>query len=207
MAIEVALVLENELELRGVPREHGRDAPGAYVEVREIAKRMQDRNDAQAREQEREHVTEREVVIDRADQHQDHGEPEGQAMARGQDVDAALAEEHHARFRRVASEHPLEEIVGLRILQHPVELHGIGTAEIRPFALSTLETRTPSCTGRRRWPATPGSTACTSSGTALSRPSISAQARDACRSASAARGERPVAYSGERRECSTSSWM
>src|SRR5260370_42553042 len=128
---------------------------------------MQDRNDPQAREQKREHVTEGEVVIDRTDQHQDHGDPETQAVACGQDVDAALAEEHHARLRRVASEHPLKEIVGLRILQHPVELHGIGTAETRPFALSMLEVRTPSCTGRRRWPATPGGPAWPSSGTTL----------------------------------------
>src|SRR6266513_1609918 len=206
MAIEVALVLENELELRRVSGEHGRDAPGAHVEVREIAERMQDRNDAQAPEQKRQHVTEGQVVIDRTDQHQDHGDAETQAVTRGQDVHAALAEEYHARLRRVPSEHPLEEVVGLRILQHPVELHGMGTAEIRPSALSRLEARTPSCTGRNRWPATPGSTACTSSGTTLSRPSISAQARDACSSASAARGERPVAYSGERRECSTSAW-
>src|SRR5204862_6352265 len=143
----------------------------------------------------------------RTDQHRGDGAPESQAVARGQDGDAALAEEHHAPFRRVLAEHPLEETVGLRILEHPVEVHGMGTAEIRPCALSRLEARTPSCTGRRRWPATPGSTACTSSGRTLSRPSISAQAREACSSASAARGERPVAYSGERRACSTSAWM
>jgi len=83
----------------------------------------------------------------------------------------------------------------------------MGTASTSPTAMSELVRRTPFTTGCSRWVATPGSTAWTSSGSTWSRPSISAQARAHAVSASAARGDRPVTNSGERRVCSTIAWM
>src|SRR6185436_9003110 len=79
--------------------------------------------------------------------------------------------------------------------------YGIGTAARSCAPTSTR--RVESCAGRSRCAATPASTACTSSGSTLSRPSSSAQARAECTSASAARGDRPATYSGERRVYST----
>src|SRR4029077_8092077 len=86
---EAALVLQHDLEMGDLAREYGRHAPGADVQVHEVAEGMQDRDDTQSRQQEGEHVAERKVVVDGADQHQDERNPEAQAVASGKDVDAA----------------------------------------------------------------------------------------------------------------------
>ena len=70
-----------------------RHAPGPHVQVHEVAEGVQDRDHAQPGKQEGEHVAERQVVVDRSDQHQDERHPEAQSVTRRQDVDAALREE------------------------------------------------------------------------------------------------------------------
>jgi hypothetical protein len=107
VSLEVASVLEHDLEVRGIAREHRRHTSGAHVKVHQVAEGVQDGDDAQAGEQEGEHITEREVVVDRSDQHQDKHTAEAQTVTRRQDVDAALSEEYHAGLRPVPSEYPL----------------------------------------------------------------------------------------------------
>src|SRR5215831_8057926 len=171
-AVELARVIDVQMKAYEAAGERRLDPAGADREMREVAIGVEDRRHAHSREQKSEDVAERELVVDRADQHQQEREPEEHAVARRQDVHAALREEDRPALRSGASREEPPELVDLGPLQPALEAQGrpprrdqgIGTASTSPTAMSELVRRTPFTTGCRRWVATPGSTAWTSSG-------------------------------------------
>jgi hypothetical protein len=82
--------LDAHVEARRLAREHRVAAARPQPQVREVAPRVQHRHARHAGEQEREHESEGQRVVDRGQQQDQHGEGEGVALARGQDEDAPL---------------------------------------------------------------------------------------------------------------------
>src|SRR5213075_513867 len=122
------------------------------LQVREVAPCVQHRDARHAHEQEGELVTERQVVIDRADEEQQQHEGEEISLVARQDEDAALDEGDRRSLRDRRAEDP----VGDRLPQvgnHGGRNYGIGT-----FAINSLAASKPPFTASalpcRRWPTT-----------------------------------------------------
>ena len=90
VAVERAGIVDDQREVRVVAGVYRLHASRRNPEPREIAKRMQDRVDAERGEQKRQHETEAQVVVDRSGQHQQQRADVDHAVARGQDEDAPL---------------------------------------------------------------------------------------------------------------------
>ena len=107
MTVQRAAVVQPQFEQRAVTREHRRHRAGRYLQLRQIAKGMQDAHQSHATEQEHQQIAQRQVVVDRADQHHQQGQRKAQALACRQDVEAALAENDGAGLGRMAVSQPL----------------------------------------------------------------------------------------------------
>src|SRR5262249_15775011 len=171
-AVELARVIDVQMKAHDPARERRLDSPGADREMREVAGGGGGRGPPHSREREGEDVAERELVVDRPDQHHEQREAEQHAVARRQDVHAALREEDRPALRDGAAREEAPELVDLGPSQPALEAQGrsprgnqgSGTASTSATAMSELVRGTPFPTGCRRWVATPGSTAWTSSG-------------------------------------------
>ena len=84
------MVMEMEYEQSHVSGECRIGASGMYFQLCHIAEGMQHGHQRRGTEQEGQHITETQVVIDVADQHQQQHEDEAYALPRGDDEDAAL---------------------------------------------------------------------------------------------------------------------
>ena len=83
-------------KIRGITAEHRLGATGAYLQMRQIAERVQHRHPCHHRQQKGQHITETQIVVDVAEQHQHQHEGEHESLFGGNDKDAPLRERDRA---------------------------------------------------------------------------------------------------------------
>ena len=127
------------------------------------------RDDAQRAEQERQHEAEVVRVVERAEQHRDQHQGEGEAESGRQDVDAAAPQRHRPVVGALSPAEPVAYPTAqgaLRGIRRGVAglSQGMGT-DFRSAAATSAGPRSSATSrGRSRWPTTAGRTACRSSG-------------------------------------------
>ena len=101
-------IVEVEHEARQLTHEHGLHVACVDLQLCQVAEGVQHGQTCGGRQQESEYVTQAQVVIDVAQQHQAKDEGEGEPLLGGDDVDAALVEDDRPRLDG-AAERPVAE--------------------------------------------------------------------------------------------------
>ncbi|MNE15524.1 hypothetical protein D3C80_1084340 [compost metagenome] len=139
--------------------EHRRCLACGQHQAGQVAVGMQDGDQAQRQQQEGQPVGQAVLVVDRRQQHQQQRHAEQQSLGGGQDEDPPLVQAHLAR-RRNALLQPATPARGKQAGGHQ---NGV-TSRSSHCTSAPPPCPVGSAWSRRRWPATDGSTACTSSG-------------------------------------------
>ncbi len=101
VARQLAAIVEVEHEFRGLAAEHRSGAARAYLQMRQVAERVQHRHHRHHRQQKGQHIAQAQVVVDVAEQHQHQHEDQRETLPGRDDEDAALGERDRAVSRCV----------------------------------------------------------------------------------------------------------